>query len=250
MSTSPCGRGTSHCCCERGPPGFSSANTVDSARANLASSLVNGFVNAGFGQDKLLTNDGNKWLYKNKGYGMMSATASLGLVLLWDVEGGLTQIDKFLYSTEDYIKVCHPSLDLTPYPLPSSSHSPSHFPLNSTSPPLHPTSPPTPSPSHSPPPQSGALLACGIVNCGVRNECDPALALLSDYVVHQSNTMRLGAIIGYVRGTRDCIRGAVNHLSPLPSPPSLVLAYAGSAREDVIQLLTPVLLDSSCVLPW
>ena len=79
---------------------------MDSARGNLASSLVNGFVNAGFGQDKLLTNDGNKWLYKNKGYGMMSATASLGLVLLWDVEGGLTQIDKFLYSTEDNIKVC------------------------------------------------------------------------------------------------------------------------------------------------
>ena len=50
--------------------------------------------------------------------------------------------------------------------------------------------------SFRPPPQSGALLACGIVNCGVRNECDPALALLSDYVVHQSNTMRLGAIIG------------------------------------------------------
>ena len=36
---------------------------------------------------------------------MMSATASLGLILLWDVDGGLTQIDKFLYSSEDYIKV-------------------------------------------------------------------------------------------------------------------------------------------------
>lgn len=44
--------------------------------------------------------------------------------------------------------------------------------------------------------QSGALLACGIVNCGVRNECDPALALLSDYVLHSSNVMRIGAIIG------------------------------------------------------
>lgn len=43
---------------------------------------------------------------------MLSATASLGLVLLWDVEGGLTQIDKFLYSGEDYIKVLthNPSL--------------------------------------------------------------------------------------------------------------------------------------------
>lgn len=36
---------------------------------------------------------------------MLSATASLGLVLLWDVDGGLTPIDKYLYSAEDYIKV-------------------------------------------------------------------------------------------------------------------------------------------------
>ena len=66
---------------------------------------MNGFVNAAFGEDKLLMDDGNKWIYKHKGAGMMSATASLGLILLWDVEGGLTQIDKFLYSNEDYIKV-------------------------------------------------------------------------------------------------------------------------------------------------
>jgi 26S proteasome regulatory subunit N1 len=32
--------------------------------------------------------DGNKWLYKNKEHGMLSATASIGLVLLWDVDGG------------------------------------------------------------------------------------------------------------------------------------------------------------------
>ena len=42
----------------------------------------------------------------------------------------------------------------------------------------------------------GALLACGIVNSGVRNECDPALALLSDYVLHQSSNMRIGSIVG------------------------------------------------------
>uniref|UniRef100_A0A8C7ISW6 26S proteasome non-ATPase regulatory subunit 2 n=1 Tax=Oncorhynchus kisutch TaxID=8019 RepID=A0A8C7ISW6_ONCKI len=119
-----------------------SGSQVDSARMNLASSFVNGFVNAGFGQDKLLTDDGNKWLYKNKDHGMLSAAASLGMILLWDVDGGLTQIDKYLYSSEDYIK-------------------------------------------------SGALLACGIVNSGVRNECDPALALLSDYVLHNSN-MEMG----------------------------------------------------------
>ena len=49
--------------------------------------------------------DGNKWIYKNKGVGMMSAAASLGLILLWDVEGGLSEIDKFLYASEDHIKV-------------------------------------------------------------------------------------------------------------------------------------------------
>lgn len=143
---------------------FGSSN-IDSARQNLAASFVNGFVNAGFGQDKLLMEDGNKWLYKNKEHGMFSATASLGLILLWDVDGGLTPIDKYLYSSEDHIK-------------------------------------------------AGALLACGIVNCGVRNEVDPALALLSDYVLHSNTTMRIGSILG------------------------LGLAYAGSNRADVIELIS------------
>lgn len=49
--------------------GFSTAQPVDSARANLASSFVNGFVNCSFGVDKLLTEEGNKWLYKNKSFG-------------------------------------------------------------------------------------------------------------------------------------------------------------------------------------
>lgn len=145
---------------------------LDSARANLANSFVNGFVNCAFGKDKLLlVEDGNKWLYKNKDHGQMSAAASLGLMLLWDVDSGLTQIDKYLYSSEDNIK-------------------------------------------------AGALLACGLVNCGVRNECDPALALLGEYVTHTSSSMRVGAIMG------------------------LGLAYAGTNREDVIATLLPVLTDS------
>ncbi|XP_044739698.1 26S proteasome non-ATPase regulatory subunit 2-like [Chrysoperla carnea] len=149
---------------------------IDSARQNLAASFVNGFVNAGFGQDKLLMTDGNKWLFKNKEHGMMSATASLGLILLWNVDGGLTPIDKYLYSSEDYIK-------------------------------------------------SGALLACGIVNCGVRNECDPALALLSDYVLNEvPGVMRLGAILG------------------------LGLAYAGSNRQDVLTIIQQVFSDSKSTM--
>ena len=51
-----------------------SGSQVDSARMNLASSFVNGFVNAAFGQDKLLTDDGNKWLYKNKDHGKRKNT--------------------------------------------------------------------------------------------------------------------------------------------------------------------------------
>ncbi|XP_076803657.1 26S proteasome non-ATPase regulatory subunit 2-like [Clavelina lepadiformis] len=148
-----------------------SGSNVDSARMNLASSYVNGFVNAAFGHDKLLTEEGNKWIYKNKDHGMLAATASLGLVLLWDVDGGLSQIDKYLYSSEDHIK-------------------------------------------------AGALLACGIVNSGIRNDCDPALALLSDYVTHGNTVIRVGSVLG------------------------LGLAYAGSNRMDVFSLLAPVLTDS------
>lgn len=54
-----------------------SGSQVDSARMNLASSFVNGFVNAAFGQDKLLTEDGNKWLYKNKDHGENSHISGL-----------------------------------------------------------------------------------------------------------------------------------------------------------------------------
>ncbi|KJE88511.1 proteasome 26S subunit [Capsaspora owczarzaki ATCC 30864] len=144
---------------------------VDSARQNLASTFVNAFVNAGFGVDKLLTDDGHKWIYKNKEHGMMSAAASLGMLYAWDVDGGLAQIDKYLYTEDEYIK-------------------------------------------------AGALLACGIVNTGVRNEADPALALLSDYLTDKKNIVRTGAIMGFG------------------------LAYAGSARAEFVDLLTPALNDT------
>lgn len=156
-------------------PSFGSGSNVDSARQNLASSFVNGFVNAAFGQDKHIMKDGNKWLYMNKEHGMMSAMASLGLILLWDVDGGLTHIDKYLYSSEDYIK-------------------------------------------------AGALLACGIVNSGMRNDCDPALALLSDFLTHNSTIMRIGAVVG------------------------LGLAYAGSNRSDVIALFLKTMTDSKSTM--
>jgi 26S proteasome regulatory subunit N1 len=140
---------------------------VDSARANLASTFVNAFVNAGFCEDKLMTPD-NEWLYKNKDHGMMSAAASLGSILLWNVDEGLTQIDKFLYSSEDYVK-------------------------------------------------AGAALAVGILSSGVRNEADPALALLSEHIEGDSHIMKCAACTG------------------------LGIAYAGTGREEVVDMLMLIL---------
>ncbi|XP_015188536.1 PREDICTED: 26S proteasome non-ATPase regulatory subunit 2-like [Polistes dominula] len=142
----------------------------DSVRSNLAASFVTAFVHAGFGEDKLMSNTKDCWVYKNKGHAMLSATASLGLIHLWDVDGGLVPIDKYLYTNDDYIK-------------------------------------------------SGALLAIGLVNCGVKNECDPALALLSDYVLSDNLILRIGAILG------------------------LSLAYAGSQRSVLAELFTSSLND-------
>lgn len=36
---------------------------------------------------------------------MLSAAASLGLSLLWDTDLGLSQVDKYTYADEEYIKV-------------------------------------------------------------------------------------------------------------------------------------------------
>ncbi|GAA5984774.1 hypothetical protein JCM10908_003499 [Rhodotorula pacifica] len=79
---------------------------VDSARQNLAGTFVNAFVNAGFGNDKLMVEaeEGQSWIYKNKDHGMFSAAASLGLSLLWDTDVGLSHIDKYAYASEDHIK--------------------------------------------------------------------------------------------------------------------------------------------------
>jgi 26S proteasome regulatory subunit N1 len=53
------------------PVSGSSTASVDSARGNLAGTFVNAFVNAGFGNDKLMVEaeEGNSWIYKNKDHG-------------------------------------------------------------------------------------------------------------------------------------------------------------------------------------
>ncbi|CAG9462282.1 unnamed protein product [Pedinophyceae sp. YPF-701] len=84
------------------------AALVDSARGNLASSFVNAFVNAGFGTDTLLTAEPAEgevsWVFKNREHMRISATASLGMLGMWDVEGGLPLLDKYLYVEVDDVK--------------------------------------------------------------------------------------------------------------------------------------------------
>ncbi|KAI3986286.1 hypothetical protein MKX01_028567 [Papaver californicum] len=89
----------------------SAGASVDSARQNLAATFVNAFVNAGFGQDKLMTVPSDTssggttggWLYKNKEHGKASAAASLGMILLWDVDNGLSQLDKYFHSNDNHV---------------------------------------------------------------------------------------------------------------------------------------------------
>jgi len=92
---------------------------------------VNAFVNAAYGKDLLMTAGDSKenWIYKNKEGGMVAAAASLGLLLLWDIDEGLTQIDKYTEASDEHIV-------------------------------------------------AGSYMAIGMVNSGIRNECDPVYAIL------------------------------------------------------------------------
>jgi len=148
---------------------------LDSSRHNLASSFVNAFVNAGFGNDKMMLVEENQssWVWKTKDDGMISAAASIGMLQMWDVESGLTTIDKYSYADDDWVK-------------------------------------------------AGAMLAVGIVNTGVRDNAEPAMALLSqDMLNHKKKEVRIASIMG------------------------LGLAYAGTAKEELSELLLPFVSDSS-----
>ncbi|KXH45809.1 proteasome/cyclosome [Colletotrichum nymphaeae SA-01] len=149
---------------------------LDSARHNLAAAFVNAFVNAGFGNDKmmLVEQDKESWVWKTKGDGMMSTVASLGTLLLWDVEAGLDKIDKYTYAAEPEIL-------------------------------------------------AGSMLAIGIMNSGARVDSEPALALLGDEdkLHHKNPLVRTASIMG------------------------LGLSYAGSNNDFTLELLLPIITDSS-----
>lgn len=80
---------------------FSGAG-LDSAQQNLAAAFVNGYINMGYCNDKMLI-DNDNWIYKTKGSGMTSAVASIGSIYQWNLEG-LQQLDKYLYVEEPEVK--------------------------------------------------------------------------------------------------------------------------------------------------
>lgn len=83
---------------------FNYAGDIDSAKKNLALTYVNAFVNAGFGKDLLITNESEQdWVFKTKDDGQTAAAASLGMLLLWDIDEGLAQIDKYMDRKENNI---------------------------------------------------------------------------------------------------------------------------------------------------
>jgi len=70
--------------------------------------------------------------------------------------------------------------------------------------------------------QAGALMAFGLVATGIRNECDPAWALLGEQLEAENEQLRLSAVVG------------LGH------------AYAGTCREDLMENLTPMIVDTAC----
>ncbi|KAJ0970735.1 hypothetical protein J5N97_018694 [Dioscorea zingiberensis] len=197
----------------------SASSSLDSARQNLAATFVNAFVNAGFGQvdwwkfcSSYKSSSGGSscsWLFKNKEHGKASAAASLGMILLWDVDSGLSQIDKYLHSNDNHVV-------------------------------------------------AGALLGVGIVNCGVKNDCDPAMALLMEYIYKDDTITRIGAILGlgiaYAGSHKDELRVQLsNILSDAKTPLevhvftaiTLGLVFVGSCNEDIAQSIILTLMERS-----
>lgn len=76
---------------------------LSSAQANLADTYVNAFVNLGTGKDSLMQGD-EPWIANVKKEGIMAATASLGMVYLWDVDGCEEQISDYLDTKDGYAK--------------------------------------------------------------------------------------------------------------------------------------------------
>ncbi|CAL5323030.1 unnamed protein product [Camellia sinensis] len=105
---------------------------------------------------------------------------------------------------------------------------------------------------------AGALLGVGIVNYGIKNDCDRALALLADYIDTEDSSVRIGAIMGlghaYAGAQNEQIRSKLTPILGDNKVPldviaftaiSLALVYVGSCNEEVAQAIIFALMDRS-----
>ena len=146
---------------------------LDSHQVNLSITYANGFINAGFSSDSLMLKESSQqdeWIWKNKESGQTAAAASMGLLMLWDIEEGLDKIDKYMESSNDLIR-------------------------------------------------AGGYMAFGLINSGIKYENDPVFAILSEKLEAASDYEKIGALMG------------------------LSFTYAGSQREDILELVSPMILD-------
>ncbi|CUV07604.1 unnamed protein product [Cryptosporidium hominis] len=187
---------------------------LDTAKQNLASTYVNALVNVGFCKDKLIGEDDSSWLYKNKDSGKMAVSASLGVINFWNIDEGLANIDKFQWSDDPFIK-------------------------------------------------AGALIAFGLISIRIKNDCDPSFALLSEYINSGDEPIQEIATSGSKDGGDDVkmeivgestngsndnkisiIKTAVpNYTIRMGAILGLGYSYIGTCREDILELLIPILMD-------
>ena len=151
-----------------------SATSGDTWMQNLANSIVNGFLNVGHGSEKYLflddlenpnSTNGASELYKNKESRLIASVASLGLIHLWNIEGGTEMVDRYLGSEDKHIK-------------------------------------------------SGGLLALGVLSTGIRNEAEPAFAMITEALQETPySTVKISALLG------------------------LGIAYAGTRKAEIRNLV-------------
>ena len=69
--------------------------------------------------------------------------------------------------------------------------------------------------------KAGSFMALGLVNSGITNEVDPVYAILSEKLEQcRESDLKIGALMG------------------------LSFTYAGSARADLLESISPIILDS------
>ena len=62
----------------------------------MASTYVNAFVNAGFGKDSLMVGQETPWMHSVKNDGGIAATGSLGMIFMWDIDGGSNEVAEYI----------------------------------------------------------------------------------------------------------------------------------------------------------